>query len=408
MKNGYYTLTVFAILIISPLLALPFIIYGIYHQYKGCQTALAVFMALLAFLTAPVGDLYRHTLMYFAMGSYSFERFAATIRSDFLTQYAEFFMAKHEIAYEFLRLVYTFITYSIFNFIFNRLMEKSDCKYQEIEYFNRYLLTFLCIDFFGVVLGVRYVFGASVFTLGVYYYICEKQYIPALIFFVLSISIHYSFLYYGLLIFLFIHVKMNKLTFVIVLILGLIISGLVFAQFRDFLIGNELQGSSYFGEGKWGKGYKDKQNLEKVLFTYAKYIACLPVTLYSLKQLKKERMFQFFLTLTLLIAFTISLGSVCERITTIFFMAIPVFVLWEESRIKRTLKKKYYRAIFLSMALIYAATFYGMRNPRYHSYYQYIAAPIPIILTHQYDYSWMYQHLNYDGSGKYRDEDWEY
>lgn len=404
MKSEKYILVVYSIFILSPLLALPFIIYGIYHQYKGCQTALAVFMSLLAFLTAPVGDLFRHTLMYFAMETYSYERFVHTIDFDFIMQFLEYFMAKHNIPFEFLRLAYTFISYSILNYIFNHLISNSDCLYKKSEYFNRYMLTFMSMNFFVLVLGVRYLFATSVFTLGVYYYLCEGKKTFALLFVCLSIFIHYSLFYYGLFIFLFIHIKMNKQTFLFSLILGLIISDVLISQFESILVEQNLQGSSYLGDGKWGKGFKEQLDLKDIIYMYVSYIPCLFTVIYAIKRIKKGRIYVYFTTLALLIAITFSLGSVSGRITKIFYLGIPMLVLWEERRDKRKMAQRYYNAIFYSMVLLYAATLLGMRNPLHHSDYQYIAAPAPIILTHQYDKDWIYQHVNNDGSGKYRDE----
>lgn len=404
MRNEKYILVVYSALILSPILALPLIIYGIYHQYKGCQTALAVFMALLAFLTAPVGDLYRHTIAYFMMETYTYNRFVSTIESDFIMQFLEYFMARHNIPYEYLRLVYTFIAYSIFNYIFNQLISGSDCQYRKSEYFSRYILSFMSLNFFGLVLGVRFTFAASVFTLGAYYYLCERRKIPALLFFTLSIFIHYSFLYYGLFIILFIHIRINKRIFVLFLLLGLIISELLISRFESFLLKENLQGASYLGDGKWAKGYREQQELINVLFLYVKYIVCLPIALYVLRTIRKERIHRYILALILLVAVTFSLGNVSGRVTTIFYSCIPMLVLYEERQNQKKIPRPYYKATFYAIFLMYAATFYGMKNPRHNSEYQYIAAPTPIILTNHYDRIWIYQHVNNDGSGKYRDE----
>lgn len=404
MINEKYILAVYSILILSPLLALPLIVYGIYHQYKGCQTALAVFMAFLAFLTAPVGDLYRHTIFYFMIHNYSFNRFVETVESDFIIQLIEFFMAKYNIPYEFLRLVYTFISYSILNYIFNQLISKSNYKYRKSEYFNRYLLTFICMDFFQLVLGVRYTFAASVFTLAVYYYLCEKKYVLSLPLAILSISIHYSFLYYGFFIFFLLHIRINKQVFAILLLSGFIISEILISQFQSILLEEDMQGAGYLGEGKWAKGYRQAQEFNNVMYSYAKYIACIPATLYALQRVKKGRVYQYFLTLSLILAVTLPLGSIPDRIPTIFFLCVPILILWDESLNRKKMVRKYYCAIYCSIVLIYAATFYGMKNPRFHSEYQYIALPVPYILNHQYDYGWMFRHINNDGSGKYRDE----
>lgn len=404
MRSDKYILVVYSVLILSPLLALPFIIYGIYHRYKGCLTALAVFMALMAFLTAPVGDLYRHTIIYYLYQNYSYEQFISSLGSDFIMSLGEYFMAKQNIPFEFLRLAYTFITYCILNYIFSTLISKSNYEYRKSEYFSRYLLTFLCIDFFTLVLGVRFTFAASVFILGIYLYLCERRNKAAFLILILSCCIHYSFSYYGLFVIMLIRIKMNKLTFSILIIFGLIISTFIISTFESFLLKNEMEGAGYLGDGKWAKGYREQQDLENVIYLYAKYIACIPITFYSIKRIREGRIYQYFLTLVLLIVLTFSLGSVCGRITTLISLGTPMLVLWDESINKRKMEQKYYTAIFLSMVLIYAATFYGMKNPRNQSDYQYIAAPTPIILTNHYDRIWIYQHVNNDGSGKYRDE----
>ena len=63
--NGYirlYTVTVATLFLLSPLLALPYILLGIYRQERSAYFFFALFLGFLAWLQVPLSDLFRHSL----------------------------------------------------------------------------------------------------------------------------------------------------------------------------------------------------------------------------------------------------------------------------------------------------------------------------------------------------------
>ena len=61
--KNYLLLTGFVFLL-SPLLSLPLIFYGIYHRKRGSFLMLALFMGVMGWLLAPMHALYRKTLTF--------------------------------------------------------------------------------------------------------------------------------------------------------------------------------------------------------------------------------------------------------------------------------------------------------------------------------------------------------
>lgn len=119
----YYTTIIAAcLLVISPLLSLPFILWDIYKQHRAGLVLFVLFLAVMASLTAPVSDLFRHTRDYFYMEHYSFDTFCHTLKDDFVTQSFAYFLQSCNIKYPVARIVYTIIAYSISFWIFDDLV----------------------------------------------------------------------------------------------------------------------------------------------------------------------------------------------------------------------------------------------------------------------------------------------
>ena len=82
IKIDTLSLKTFLIFCMSPFFALPLVIWGIYRRHQASFIYLAFFMGLMAYLTPPVGDLYRHTMNYFNYQNTDFSHFINSLRGD--------------------------------------------------------------------------------------------------------------------------------------------------------------------------------------------------------------------------------------------------------------------------------------------------------------------------------------
>lgn len=98
----YSTPAAIALFLLSPLLALPYIILGIYRGEKSAYFLFSLFLGFLAWLQIPFADLFRHTMNAYNYCEKPFDR--VFNNSDFIIPLANWVLMKYHIPYQYLRL----------------------------------------------------------------------------------------------------------------------------------------------------------------------------------------------------------------------------------------------------------------------------------------------------------------
>lgn len=391
MKIHNSTFIAGCVILISPLLSFPFIVYDIYKQRKAAIYMFALFLGIIAFLTPPVGDLYRHTQDYFALENISFDRFIQSLKDDMLVQIFAYFLATNGVEYPWARLVYLTIEVSILGYVFNDLVNDEMDKSKRFSLF----VTFICgFNFVVAVLGVRHGFAMCLFLMGYYLLYYKEEKMVSLMFFLLAIFTHFFFIplsAVALLLYYF-PFYLSKTKFVFLALIA-ITSGMMISSF--FILRYWDAKASYL-EGVWGTDYLSTVSFKGMIYYYAKRCWIIPLFIFFLWN--KENSLQKTLIYIFALAFlaTSGLATISGRIMDVISFLLMFYYLqyYKECSIKLA------RYIWLGSLLYFGSNFYTHRDiiiiPS-NNHYSEIWKPLPLVLQNDYSKEWIYTHINKDG-----------
>lgn len=388
----YTTIIALGLFCISPLLSLPFILWDIYKQHRSGLVLFVLFLSIMAFLTPPVGDLYRHTRDYFSMANYSFEAFRQTLKDDFVTQCFSYFLQACHIKYPVARLVYAFIGFSIKFWIFDDIARG---KYSNKDYFLLFLLVFCSLDFFTFVLGVRFCFAQSLFFLGFYLLYNKYRPICGIGLLALASCIHFTFASLSLcaVALYFMKFKMNNKLFLVVgvvsVVFGLIIS--------SYLVNRFFESHNGYLEGQWGTDYQ--ASFKGMVLYYLKRLTIIPLFCFFLMNNKKEDSWNSVIyVLALIVLLTLSLATISERMVSTLSVLLTYYYL----RYNECCGRKHERLIIGTAVFMFFCYIYTSRELFTYktSAYTESLKPLPMVLHHDFDKEWIYGHIERSGEVK--------
>lgn len=394
MKIHNSALITGCMLLVSPLLSFPFIVYDIYRQRKTAVYMLAFFLGIVAFLTPPVEDLYRHTRDYFAITNISYDTFIQSLKDDVLVQVFTYFLAKNEWGYPWARLIYTVVEISILGYIF------SDLANDEKNKNKRFSLFVVCIcgfKFIAAVLSVRYGLAVCLFLFGYHLLYNKRNKIVSMIFLVLAMSTHFFFVPLSVVLLLLyyfpFHLSKTKFIFLALITLGtgMMISSFLILKYWDTKAG--------YLEGMWGTDYFSTVSFKGMIYYYIK--RCWIIPLYIFFVFNKERTSQRTLIYIFSLAFLATSGfaTISGRIIDVLSFLLILYYL----QYYRDCSIKLARYILLGSVLYFGSNLYMHRNIIFvpsNSHYSEIWKPLPLVLQNDYSREWIYSHINKDGSFK--------
>ena len=158
--NGYirlYTVTVATLFLLSPLLALPYILLGIYRQERSAYFFFALFLGFLAWLQVPLSDLFRHSLnIYHYLDKPFSYAYVNKQSADYFIPIVNWILVNGNIPYQYLRLFSVTESFFLLTVIFNYMIETSEREYTYGEVFMRFCIMYLFFEFIMTTSGVRY------------------------------------------------------------------------------------------------------------------------------------------------------------------------------------------------------------------------------------------------------------
>lgn len=387
-KNNVIT---FCIFLISPLLALPFILRLIYERQKGHIFLLSLFMGIIAYLTAPCGDLARHSLMYFKFMDMSYPEFWNSLRVDFLVQIISFWLGKIGIPYDFLRFVLLFCYTSIIMRILDDQVDISKEIYTRKEYWTRFLIMFFFANFLNVIIGVRYGFAVALLAYAIHSWINLKKKTRAIVVIILSICIHFSMLYFLCFIILFSFHKFRKMEYFSILIICILISSGLIAFIGQYFLGNEIEGAVYFGSGAQGTGFN--YTISNLIFRYIRFIMTLPIIILAYNKSKYGKSFSsIILGLFLLYIATYSWSTISGRVLIIIQLFGIILLLSVENKWHK-LSLLCTRTFLMCSLILTLSLCYAWRDIIGKSRYEQIVYPVPFIFSQHYNEKWVTNEL---------------
>lgn len=389
------TLLLAGLFVASPLLALPFIIYGIYHRDKACFMLFAAFMALIAFQTAPTGDLARHTMAYYAMKDMRPSEFLVFMSKsrDILFYSISYLFGLLGIPFGFVKAFILFVEGCIVNYIFNSTIAASRYPYTRQQIFLRYVIVFLSFNWFSAIIGLRYTLGVCLYLMAVHCWLDRRSLILTIVFSILTILTHFSFLYFIALSILFLCIPLKRSVSFLPIVIALAAAPLVMDIFTDYFLEEELAGSSYLSGGQWGSGYTEYVSTNMIIFLWISHLCALPFVYLLLTRYTSENSYARLCLLYLCLFLCVyDLLTLSGRIQRLFLTLSPLFLLAYERRYQ-CLTSKYIRIIVFCMGAFFVSQIYARRTTMKLSHYERMFLPVPITLDDTFNESWIRRNI---------------
>ncbi|MGM1429347.1 EpsG family protein [Sphingobacterium lactis] len=195
-----FRLETFILLIISPILALPSIIYQIIKKDKWGGYFLSFILGLIGFLYIPSfsNDKSRYYERYELLHDYSFDEFKDYLiqlkKPDFVFDFIIFLFAKLQIPFEFFFLILTTVCVFLILKIVNKLISANHIRTQ-YSYLAVVFFVVLSFSLPSLYSGARFTLGATIFAYGILQVLLFKKVKVGILIILLSTQIHFSLLY---------------------------------------------------------------------------------------------------------------------------------------------------------------------------------------------------------------------
>lgn len=386
---NYLWLGVGTLFFISPLLSLPLILYGIYHQKKSAYFFFSLFIGILAWLQIPLADLYHHTLIAEHFSKGSLDSIFNRGDSDFIIYTLSWIILKLGLPYQTVRFLTAFESFFILTIILRYMLINSEKVYSQKDAFIRFILLFLFYELIQTVSGTRYGVASYNYIFSLHMWFNRKNYFGFILFTLIAVFTHEAYLYFAPLSFIAIICCKNRPTAIVIMILTMI-AILPFINYFSDSLGRRSE--FYFADGKaMDQAQKGTTIIGGILF-YGCRIFILPFIYLALKYFSKKLMWS-----RAVLIWSAFLFATIINLTLIFRFALLIQVIGIFALIQIESKYKISRKI-ISLILIcgLCLSLFNAVNHRmyiYNSRYQYSILPIPIILNYEYKIPWIKSHI---------------
>lgn len=232
------------LLILCPALA---IVSAIVHIYRGEYkhlTILSIAIAMVTLFTPPFADIYRHTLLYFSYGHYSWSGFIQTNEHDFIFYTLTHLFAQNNIPFEFISFIFVFTCYQISFYIFKDIIYSNHAKeWGRQTRFIVFVCFLLMVPFIAIVNGLRMATAAYFAVLG-WYHMYNRKMTQGITIYIISCAIHFGSLLFFPIITLMIlpNFKITNITYVIGIIIIMTSNDIILSYLPvDLVAGLEME-----------------------------------------------------------------------------------------------------------------------------------------------------------------------
>lgn len=394
-KNVLARYLVIILFFISPLLSLPFVFVEIYNKRRYAQTLVALFFALSAWLFPPIMDLYRHFLSFLKINDNPYAlRDLLEDKSDFLLYYLNRFYGYLGLPFEIVKFTLTFLTYEIIFWIFRDIIKKN--KSLNKYYFLIFCIFVLSVHYTNLVTGLRSIFSATLFTLGIYLLVIKQK---SGYFFLLSACFtHYTYYFYLIPFIIMIKTNIqisNRNLIIFSLIIITFFNPLLLEKIMNLpFIPNFISGAmNAYLFGKFSSNQLDTHNFNYFVLYLIGQIPVWILAYYNI--FLSNNNFGRISRLSLLLLIFLSQVSfiLYDRFSAVFlYLSIFAILLYYRKNLQKILV-----IIFISLFISRIGLIYTFRKELSISYEYTLATPIPWILYHQYTPSWVFSHIDNEG-----------
>lgn len=371
----------------SPMIAFPFVWIEIYNKKKYANVFLALFLSMCAFLFVPSGDLYRYWLMYQSyIGADYISIFEFSL--DYLLSSLLYILANSGLNHAFARYILVFICAL---FYFNMIYELLRTINSRVKYTSIFFVSFVLFPYFTIISGIRFGVASVFYVLAVYYLIIRNNKLKGVVFLILSVLTHFSFLLLVLALLITIKVKLSRNQLLLLGSLLLFLS----AQVTNYIgVFEELRIFRKIEVYTMGEDYID--SLSPLLQLVKAMGACLryPLIFVMLLKMPPSKMRNVVYGIFLILC-------VCYPFTTIFnrFMSVAVLLSFLCYITSRYLNVKYFVYVLLFFSIVaYSSSMASQyRLIAMSNYQSMIYTPYPLLFGQTYESQWINEHFDKKG-----------
>ena len=394
--------------IICPALSFPVILYHASRRRYWAYTMLAVFMGLCAMLWPPTGDLYRHTMDYFAFRELNVREFSYYMemrgesRFDFLLPLLSFLFAKAGIPFEFIRFLFIFIVYMLAFRVFEDCIRKNPGIGNGRTGIAVFFIFFLSIQFFTIVMGLRFGFAVILLAYGAWQYLEEKK-LFGLLFIALSCMVHFSVIPVAMLLFLArFGVRINNF-WIALLCVGavLCLNSAVFQRVIEILpiSDGEKMAMSVYVSGYWSGEFLEDHSLKFQITKYLSFLMAFPLMYFAFRN-KSDRPLCSFVRLLIPVVFICYAVSVTMFFRIgLLFVPMGTFLFFSGST---GCTSSRIRLLLICACLSFASQVYAFRREAAISHEYMLFYPAPVGFSSTFSEQWIDRHVYNDGSIRHK------
>ena len=376
---------------LSPLLALPYILTGVYQRRKSAFLLFSLFWGFLAWLQVPLMDLYRHNISFFAYENLTLAQVLNGQEADFVIPILKWLLVNNGLPFQILRLFEAATSVYLMSVIFNYMIRHSPRYYTKGEIFKRFWIMILFMEFIQMVSGVRYGFALFQYVFAIHLFINKKQYFWSILFAFMASQTHNSFTYLiPISTILYIACRSKKLS--IGILCCLLVFGNIFVSVFSHLW--ESRAEWYFegGNSLSGNTFADL-TIFGILFFIVIRMFLIPFGVLALRYISPVDKWTRITTVWVILALTFIVNAVMLFRMCYVLATIGIFCLLAVES-KRHLSRRLVNLILFCGIMTTLINGMNYRDIILNSRFQYIAAPIPIIVSEQYEYTWIINHID--------------
>jgi len=198
MKENKFEKT--ALFILSPLISLPLLLFGIFHKSKYSLLLFVVFFGVLSFLYIPniSNDKANYFVFYDYFKSIDFNGFLdwliGALRPDFLFHFLIYIFSSIGVSVQYLFFLITAVTTGVWFYLFYFTVEVDNEKrlLSRRDFFLCFLLVLVAIPLAALFSGIRFSFGAAFVFLALYNAVHRRNVVQSFCFLLTGFTIHFS------------------------------------------------------------------------------------------------------------------------------------------------------------------------------------------------------------------------
>jgi len=396
--DAQYTLLSVLFLTLCPLLSVPFILYAVYHRQRGAYAVLALLLGIMAFISAPSEDLYRHFCLYsrFSVRPLSAITWMDTSLNGILP-YLYWLMARLGISFSYLRFFELTVGFYLLCRIFDEMIEQSTVPYTSQERMVRFAIFFLFFDFLYTTMGVKFGFALCTYLYSLHLIIVRHRTAAGLCFFLLTCMWHVSFVFTGPAVHAIYRYKPSRSTVAWACVVLAVVVPVIISIAGSYLFGRRFD--FYFSKKADDVTSYAAMTLPGLMLYILPKLAVIPFALILLKRYTTDTPWCRIATGWFLLAVVMMSNAVTfYRFWWAFMATGPLLVLELERR--RRFSQRTLMGLIASGLLFTAFNMTAYHKEVTYSPYYRALYPAPLVIATDFDKRWVFNNIAHDGDFK--------